>query len=82
MEIFKLMSDSEAEDEGLRLYLIKHRASSSQAQIRCILDKDKNAKLLSVQLLSGKVISLQGVKDALKKIKKDYGTPNVPDETA
>jgi hypothetical protein len=76
------MSDSEIEDEGLRFYLIKHHPSASQAQIRCILDKDNNAKLLSVQLLSGKVISLKGVRDALKKIKKDYNTPHVPDETA
>jgi hypothetical protein len=76
------MSDSDIEDNGLRVYLIKHQASSSKVQVQCRLDEHKNAKLLSVQLLSGKVISLQGVKDALLKIKKDYGTSNVPDETA
>lgn len=72
------MSDSEIEDEGLRFYLVKHKVSNSKAQIRCMLDKDNNAKLLSVQLLAGKVISLNDVRAALKKIKKDYGTP--PDE--
>ncbi len=74
--------DSEIEDEGLRFYLIKHLPSASRAQIQCRLDKDKNAKLMSVQLLSGKVISLKGVRDALLKIKKDYGTSKIPNETA
>jgi len=77
------MADSEIEEEESRFYLIKHDASKSKAQIKCALDKHMNAKLLSVQLLSGKVISLYGVKEALKKIKKDYGTPsNEPNKTA
>jgi len=74
------MSDSEIEEN--RYYLIKHRCSASEAQVRCYLDKNKKAKLISVQLLTGKVISLQHIKDVLSKIKQDYGSDSSADELA
>jgi len=63
------------------LYLVKHKPSGSQIQVKCALDKKQNPKLLSVDLLSGKIIPLQGVKTALQKLKKDHSnTP--PDQIA
>lgn len=57
-----------SEIEETTIYIIKHISSASKAQVRFGLDKNKNPKLLSVQMLSGKVISLQGIKKALKQL--------------
>lgn len=67
------MSSNNFEIEEAICYSVKHIPSKSESQVKCKLDKNKLPKLISVKLLSGKVIPLDGVKKALAKIQKDYG---------
>ena len=44
---------------------IQHEESNSLSQVKCALDENKNAKLVSVSFISGNVISLELIKKAL-----------------
>lgn len=56
-------------------YLVKHKPSSSVAHITYNLDENGNIHLNKVNLISGKVISLDGVKKSLELFKQSQINP-------
>jgi hypothetical protein len=61
-----------------KTYLIKHKSSSSIAQLRLGLGQDKKPKILSVEMLAGKVIPLDSVKIAINKMQEKQIQNNPP----
>lgn len=64
------------------IYEATHKLSGSQVHIICGLGLDKQPKVSSIKMLSGNVIPLNGVRDALNHFKEEHESHEEPNQTA